>query len=94
VLPTVAPTLCPSVSEVTPPAHILNAPTKLMKELGYGQGYAYDHDAPDGFSGQDYWPDGMTAQALYTPSPRGTEARIAERLAEWARRRAALKGDV
>jgi putative ATPase len=86
--------LAASTGSLTPPAHILNAPTKLMKELGYGQGYAYDHDAPDGFSGQDYWPDGMTAQALYTPSPRGTEARIAERLAEWARRRAALKGDV
>ena len=86
--------LAASTGSLTPPAHILNAPTKLMKELGYGQGYAYDHDAPDGFSGQDYWPDGMTAQTLYIPSPRGTEARIAERLAEWARRRAALKGDV
>ena len=86
--------LAASTGSLTPPAHILNAPTKLMKELGYGQGYAYDHDAPDGFSGQDYWPDGMAAQTLYTPSPRGTEARIAERLAEWARRRAALKGDV
>ncbi|WP_017666874.1 replication-associated recombination protein A [Sandarakinorhabdus sp. AAP62] len=84
--------LAASTGSLTPPAHILNAPTKLMKELGYGQGYAYDHDAPDGFSGQDYWPDGMAAQSLYTPSPRGTEARIAERLAEWARRRAALKG--
>ena len=86
--------LAASTGSLTPPAHILNSPTKLMKELGYGQGYAYDHDAPDGFSGQDYWPDGMAAQTLYTPSPRGTEARIAERLAEWARRRAALKGDV
>ena len=86
--------LAASTGSLTPPAHSLNAPTKLMKELGYGQGYAYDHDAPDGFSGQDYWPDGMAAQTLYTPSPRGTEARIAERLAEWARRRAALKGDV
>jgi putative ATPase len=84
--------LAASTGSLTPPAHILNAPTKLMKELGYGQGYAYDHDAPDGFSGQNYWPDGMAAQTLYTPSPRGTEARIAERLAEWARRRAALKG--
>ncbi len=83
--------LAASTGSLTPPAHILNAPTKLMKELGYGQGYAYDHDAPDGFSGQDYWPDGMAAQTLYTPSPRGTEARIAERLAEWARRRAALR---
>ena len=83
--------LAVSTGSLTPPAHILNAPTKLMKELGYGQGYAYDHDAPDGFSGQDYWPEGMTAQTLYTPSPRGTEARIAERLAEWARRRAAAR---
>lgn len=83
--------LAASTGSLTPPAHILNAPTKLMKELGYGQGYAYDHDAPDGFSGQDYWPDGMPAQTLYTPSPRGTEARIAERLAEWARRRAAAR---
>jgi putative ATPase len=82
--------LAASTGSLTPPAHILNAPTKLMKELGYGQGYAYDHDAPDGFSGQDYWPDGMAAQTLYTPSPRGTEARIAERLAEWARRRKEL----
>ena len=84
--------LAASTGSLTPPAHILNAPTKLMKELGYGQGYAYDHDAPDGFSGQNYWPDGMAAHTLYTPSPRGSEARIAERLAEWARRRAALKG--
>ncbi|WP_303783811.1 replication-associated recombination protein A [Sandarakinorhabdus limnophila] len=83
--------LAASTGSLTPPAHILNAPTKMMKELGYGQGYAYDHDAPDGFSGQDYWPDGMAAQTLYTPSPRGTEARIAERLAEWARRRAAAR---
>ena len=83
--------LAASTGSLTPPAHILNAPTKLMKELGYGQGYAYDHDAPDGLSGQDYWPDGMAAQTLYTPSPRGTEARIAERLAEWARRRAAAR---
>lgn len=84
--------LAASTGSLTPPAHILNAPTRLMKQLGYGQGYAYDHDAPDGFSGANYWPDGMAAQPLYTPSPRGLEARIAERLAEWARRRAALRG--
>jgi putative ATPase len=82
--------LAASTGSLTPPAHILNAPTRLMKDMGYGQGYAYDHDALDGFSGQNYWPDGMAAQSLYTPSPRGTEARIAERLAEWARRRADL----
>jgi putative ATPase len=85
-------TLASATGSLTPPAHILNAPTRLMKDLGYGQGYAYDHDAPDGFSGQNYWPDGMAAATLYTPSPRGFEARIAERLAEWNRRRAALRG--
>ena len=84
--------LAAGTGSLAPPAHILNAPTRLMKDMGYGQGYAYDHDAPDGFSGQNYWPDGMAAQSLYTPSPRGFEARIAERLAEWNRRRAALKG--
>jgi putative ATPase len=83
--------LAANTGSLAPPPHILNAPTRLMKELGYGQGYAYDHDAPDGFSGQDYWPEAMPAQSLYTPSPRGMEARIAERLAEWARRRAALR---
>jgi putative ATPase len=63
-----------------------------MKELGYGKGYAYDHDAEDAFSGADYWPDGMAPATLYVPSPRGTEARIGERLAEGARRRALKRG--
>ncbi|WP_037500314.1 replication-associated recombination protein A [Sphingomonas jaspsi] len=66
-----------------PPQSILNAPTKLMKDIGYGSGYAYDHDADDGFSGADYWPDGMGAQAFYEPVNRGFEAKIAERLAYW-----------
>lgn len=70
-----------------PPLHIRNTPTKLMKALGYGKGYAYDHDAPDAFSGQNYWPDGMAAQPFYQPSPRGHEARIAERMAQWRRLR-------
>ena len=70
-----------------PPAHILNAPTRLMKDLGYGKGYTYDHDAEDGFSGADYWPEEMAGVQFYRPSPRGAEARIGERLAEWARRR-------
>ena len=48
-----------------PPANILNAPTKLMKDIGYGAGYAYDHDAEDGFSGANYWPDGMAPQSFY-----------------------------
>jgi putative ATPase len=62
-----------------------------MKELGYGKGYAYDHEAEDAFSGADYWPEGMAAETFYAPSPRGYEARIGERLAEWARRRAARR---
>lgn len=70
-----------------PPQNILNAPTKLMKEIGYGKGYAYDHDAEDGFSGANYWPEEMTPQTFYTPTDRGTEKRIAERLAWWDARR-------
>ena len=71
-----------------PPMNILNAPTKLMKEVGYGKGYAYDHDAEDGFSGANYWPDEMERQAFYAPVDRGFEKRIAERLAYWEERRA------
>lgn len=71
-----------------PPKHIVNAPTKLMKELGHGADYAYDHDAPDGFSGQDYFPDGMGRQQFYKPTERGRERAIAERLAEWEQLRA------
>ena len=80
-----------ATGSLPPPPHILNAPTRLMKDLGYGKGYAYDHDAEDGFSGADYWPEGMTAEHYYRPSPRGHEARIGERLAEWARRRTAKR---
>ena len=67
-----------------PPAHIRNAPTRLMKDLGYGKGYAYDHDAPEGFSGQDYFPDEMERQTFYRPKGEGSEARIKERLDRWA----------
>ena len=67
-----------------PPAHIRNAPTKLMKKLGYGEGYEYDHDAAGGFSGQDYFPDGMARPRFYIPKDVGTEARIKERLERWA----------
>jgi putative ATPase len=74
-----------------PPAHILNAPTRLMKTLGYGAGYAYDHDAEDAFSGQDYFPDGMPRTRFYRPTDRGLEARIGERLREWDRLRAERK---
>ncbi|MFN3585678.1 replication-associated recombination protein A [Phenylobacterium sp.] len=67
-----------------PPSHILNAPTRLMKDLGYGKGYAYDHDAPEGFSGQNYFPDGMARRRFYEPRGEGNEARIKERLERWA----------
>ncbi|HYI42823.1 MAG TPA: replication-associated recombination protein A [Sphingomicrobium sp.] len=70
-----------------PPANILNAPTKLMKEIGYGKGYAYDHDAADAFSGDNYWPDELPPQNFYEPSERGFEARVRERLQFWAERR-------
>jgi putative ATPase len=66
-----------------PPAHILNKPTKLMKELGYGRGYAYDHDTADAFSGQSYWPAGMAAQSFYEPVDRGFETKLRERLRYW-----------
>jgi putative ATPase len=66
-----------------PPANILNAPTRLMKDIGYGKDYAYDHDAPDGFSGANYWPDEMTPQRLYDPVDRGFEVKIRQRLDWW-----------
>ncbi|MFL6779819.1 MAG: replication-associated recombination protein A [Sphingomicrobium sp.] len=66
-----------------PPKTILNAPTRLMKQIGYGKGYEYDHDADEGFSGADYWPEEMSPQAFYQPTGRGFEAKVAERLAYW-----------
>lgn len=66
-----------------PPAHILNAPTKMMKELGYGKGYAYDHDTEHGFSGQNYFPDGMERQQFYAPKGEGREREIKARLERW-----------
>jgi putative ATPase len=74
-----------------PPAHILNAPTKLMKQIGYGKDYAYDHDADEAFSGQDYWPEEMDRQTFYEPTDRGFEARVRERLDYWAERRKELQ---
>ena len=71
-----------------PPAHILNAPTKLMKNLGYGKGYEYDHEAEEGFSGQNYFPDAMERQALYQPRDVGFERDIQKRLDYWAKLRA------
>ncbi|MGC4252293.1 MAG: replication-associated recombination protein A [Sphingobium sp.] len=70
-----------------PPQNILNAPTKLMKQVGYGKGYEYDHDAAEGFSGANYWPEEMEPQTFYAPSDRGFEARVAERIAHWNRLR-------
>jgi putative ATPase len=74
-----------------PPMHILNAPTKLMKNVGYGKGYAYDHSTDEGFSGQDYWPEEMEAQTFYEPTDRGFEARVKERLDYWNERRKQLQ---
>lgn len=76
-----------------PPMHIRNAPTKLMKELGYGSGYSYDHDAEGGFSGQNYFPDGMKRWEFYTPEGRGREGAIKERLDHWAKLRAERDGE-
>jgi putative ATPase len=71
-----------------PPAHILNAPTKLMKNLGYGAGYQYDHEAEGGFSGQNYFPDGMAREQYYQPKETGFERDIQKRLEYWAKLRA------
>jgi putative ATPase len=74
-----------------PPKTILNAPTRLMKEIGYGRDYQYDHDREGGFSGDDYWPEEMAAQTFYEPTDRGFEKKIAERLAWWNEQRQKLR---
>lgn len=71
-----------------PPKHILNAPTRMMKEIGYGAGYAYDHDAEDGFSGQDYFPEGMKRPVYYLPPERGFERELKKRVEYFAKLRA------
>ena len=76
-----------------PPANILNAPTKLMKEIGYGAGYAYDHDTDEGFSGNDYWPKEMAPQTYYQPVERGFEREVRKRMEWWAKRREELQSD-
>ncbi|MBO6756228.1 MAG: replication-associated recombination protein A [Roseibium sp.] len=77
-----------------PPKHILNAPTRLMKDEGYGADYQYDHDAPDGFSGQDYFPETIGRQTYYQPPDRGFERELRKRLDYWARlRRQKTAGD-
>ena len=72
---------------VLPPKTILNAPTKVMKREGYGEGYRYDHDEPDAFSGQNYWPDAIGRQSLYRPTERGFERDVGRRMAWWDARR-------
>jgi putative ATPase len=71
-----------------PPKHILNAPTRMMKDQGYGAGYSYDHDAADGFSGQDYFPEGMKRPVYYTPPERGFERELKKRIDYFAKLRA------
>ena len=77
---------------LAPPKHILNAPTKLMKQEGYGAGYDYDHSTPEAFSGQNYFPDEMTRQQFYDPDGRGFEAEIKKRLEYWAKLRSQRQG--
>jgi putative ATPase len=76
-----------------PPRHILNAPTKLMKGEGYGSGYRYDHDEPDAFSGQDYFPEKLGRQKFYDPVDRGFEREIRKRLDYWAKLREERRRD-
>ena len=73
-----------ATGSLMPPAHILNAPTKLMKTLGYGAGYDYDHNAEDAFSGQNYFPDGMERPEYFRPRDRGFERELGRRLEHWA----------
>ena len=84
--------LARETGSLMPPAHILNAPTRLMKELGYGEGYEYDPDTADGFSGADYLPDGVERRPLYEPTAKGHERHIRERLEHWKGLRARKRG--
>jgi putative ATPase len=76
--------LAQQTGSVAPPSHILNAPTRLMKDLGYGKGYAYDPDTQEGFSGQDYFPPGVERQVFYAPRGEGAEAEVKARLDRWS----------
>lgn len=80
--------LASETGSAPPPLHIRNGATALMRDLGYGRGYAYDHDAPDGFSGQSYFPESMERVDLYHPKEKGLEAKVKERVAHWRRLRA------
>jgi putative ATPase len=79
--------LARETGSLMPPMNILNTPTKLMKQLGYGQGYTYDHDTAEGFSGDNYWPDGLEPRSLYAPVERGFEREVKKRLDYWAKLR-------
>jgi putative ATPase len=84
--------LAGETGSLMPPAHIRNAPTRLMKDLGYGAGYQYDPNTEEGFSGQDYFPDGVQRPVFYAPKGEGAEARVKERLDRWAALRAKKSG--
>lgn len=85
--------LARETGSLMPPANILNAPTKLMKDIGYGQNYTYDHDAEEGFSGDNYWPAEIEPQHLYQPVERGFEREISKRLDYWERLRRQRRGE-
>ena len=84
--------LARQTGSVSPPMNILNAPTKMMKELGYGAAYHYDHDQPDAFSGDNYWPESVPPQQFYQPNERGFERDLKKRLEWWDRKRAERRG--
>ncbi len=71
-------------AQVDPPLHILNAPTKMMEQMGYGAGYRYDHDAPDAFAGQEFLPEGLVGSEFYQPNERGFEREIKKRVDFWS----------
>ncbi|HEX4766240.1 MAG TPA: replication-associated recombination protein A [Lichenihabitans sp.] len=89
----VATALAKKHGSLVPPKTILNAPTKVMKREHYGRGYLYDHDQPDAFSGQDYWPEAIGRQEIYAPTQRGFEQKLGERLASWERLRRERSGN-
>ncbi|MCJ1962703.1 replication-associated recombination protein A [Novosphingobium mangrovi (ex Hu et al. 2023)] len=84
--------LARETGSVAPPMNILNAPTKMMKDMGYGAAYHYDHDQPDAFSGDNYWPDGVPAQEFYKPNERGFERELKKRLEWWQKKRVERRG--
>lgn len=84
--------LAKETGSMPPPKHILNAPTRLMEDQGYGKGYAYDHDAEDGFSGQNYFPDGVKRPVLYQPVERGFERELRKRTEFFAKKRIQRQG--